>query len=244
MTARPEMPRPLDVLQGVVRLVMALVGLAALAGGVVWLFDGGTERWIPYLGIAAAALVPGALLLVGWRRMHRAAGIRATTAARKLHRDMRHGGWRIEAGLVGTVLILASLGGVVGGGFVGVAAAQRMGWEEARATYVALGSTVPENCAAASCPAQHRLVRSSGVAVFVDAPAKSWPPDDRLPGAEVTVYLDPANPDEADSRGPIELGLSALLLLSVGVTLGGAAWTTLSDANAGPEPPPPHTFAG
>ena len=128
---QPRSSPPFDVVRAFTRVAMAVVGLAGLIAGVAWLYDGGTERWPAYLGFGALALLPSALLLVGWRRMHRAAGRRATTAARQMDRTTAHNGWRIEASLVGAVLLIAALGALVGGGIWGFAAAQRLGWDDA-----------------------------------------------------------------------------------------------------------------
>jgi len=244
MTERLRMSGPADVVRGVARLAMALVGLGAIIGGVAWLLDGGTERWLAYLANAALALVPGSLLLVGWRGMHRAAGIRATTAARDSGRRTAHNGWRIEVALVGALLSLAAVAALVGAGVWSVAAAQRLSWNEIRATYAGSETRDTEDCAFTGCPVHYRLVGDGGTAVFVDTPGKFWPSDDALPGAEVSVWVDPDDPETASAYGPRELGLGALLVFGAGVTVGGAAWTLLSDAGKGPEPPPPHTFRG
>lgn len=244
MTAGLQMSGPRDVILAVARLLMVLVGLGALIGGVAWLLDGGTERWLGYLGIAAAALAPGALLVVGWRQMHRAAGIRATTAARDMERKTTHNGWRIEAALVGAVLSFVAVAALVGAGIWSVTAAQRLSWEDVRATYSGREPSDAEDCDVASCPVQYRLVRDSGTPVFVDSPGKLWPGDGDLRNAQLTVYLDSDDAENASAHSPVELGLGALLIFAAGVTLGGAAWTVLSDAGRGPEPPPPHTFKG
>ena len=238
---QPRSSPPFDVVRAFTRVAMAVVGLAGLIAGVAWLYDGGTERWPAYLGFGALALLPSALLLVGWRRMHRAAGRRATTAARQMDRTTAHNGWRIEASLVGAVLLIAALGALVGGGIWGFAAAQRLGWDDVRASFA--GSEARDaNCDSGGCTVHLRLTRANGATVYVDAPGRLWPSDDELRNTDVTVYLDPADPMAASADSPTELALGAVLILAIGVTLGGAAWTVLSDAGTGPEPPPRHTM--
>jgi hypothetical protein len=215
-------------------MTAALVGLVLLSIGVVWLLDGGPTRWPAYLGRAALTVIPAALLIAWWQRLHMAAGHRVVNRTSWTDRDTPHYGWRIEAAVVGALLSLIAAGAGVGSVVSATEAYQRSSWNEVEAQYVRLEPDGAPTCTSTDCPDAHRILVDGTTAVFIDTPAKSWPSDDDLPATMVKIYYEGNEIGAPEPQSPAELVAVALVILFVGVPVAAGAWTVLSEAAYGP----------
>jgi len=214
-----------------VRSVALLIGVFALMGAMVWLSDGGTERWGPYLGTAGGVFVFGYLFLSAWwaiLRVARRRWARQTGLGEGKSREdpTSASGWhRFEMAAVAAVLGLIAIAfGLFAAIFWGVTAVQRAGWDQAHGVYSGKEAKDPAECFSFNCPTHHRVELTDGSRVFVDAPGRTWTED-----AAVTVYIDPSNPERVEAPGSLELFAEMVLMVAAGLAIGALARSILKD---------------
>lgn len=214
-----------------VRSMALLIGVFALIGGMVWLPDGGTEQWGPYLGIAGGIFVFGYLFLFAWwaiLRVARRRWARQTGSGEGKSREdpIPASGWhRFEMAAVAAVLGLIAIGiGLFAAIVWGVTAVQRAGWDQAHGVYSGKEAKDPAECFIFNCPTHHRVELTDGSVVFVDAPGRTWSEN-----TAVTVYIDPSDPERVEAPGSLELFAEMGLIVAAGLAIGALARSILKD---------------